>query len=79
MKKEDFYDSLRYAGENSIFRLKWDRGNGSIERFVSFDGFDSKGEPLLKLKDSKDYLNVRLIGGYDSIISLQDCSADGMC
>lgn len=79
MKKEYLYNVLKNSEENSVHRISWDRGNGSIDRLVSFEGFDSRGEPRLKFKDSSDYLDFRLIGGYDSVISLEDCSADGMC
>ena len=72
MKKDKFYEILKSSEDNPafhFFKIEWDRGNGLIERRVSFEGFDSTNKPLLHLEDSNDYLNIDRIGGYDSIKS----------
>jgi hypothetical protein len=67
MEKEKIYAILNSSEENSRFRIVWDRGNGLVDRIVSFERFNLKEEPLLRLEDSKDYLDINRIGGYDSI------------
>ena len=79
MEKEKFYEIIK-SSENSsafdMFQIKWDRGNGIIERRVIFEGFDSIDKPLLHLEDSRDYLDINRIGGYDSIKSLTRIHSD---
>jgi hypothetical protein len=72
MEKEDFYRTLKDFEENlTTCNIKWDRGNGTIERLVRFGGFDKQNIPVLYF-DGGVRLDFDLIGGYSKIISIQD-------
>jgi hypothetical protein len=79
MEKNEVCNYLNKFEKNSIHKLIWDRGNGNIERLVAFEGFDPRGNPKLHLGDSGNYLDILLIGGYFSIISIQEECPDGFC
>jgi len=79
MEKDEFYGILKDQIHNptfNIFKIEWDRGNGLIERRVFFEGFNSEDKPLLRLKDSKDYLDIDRIGGYSSVKNLSRLMTD---
>jgi hypothetical protein len=81
MDEKTVYELLKSSEDNpafNIFKIEWDRGNGVIERRVSFEGFDSKNKPLLHLADSDNYLNIDRIGGYSSIKSLVRLMTDDL-
>jgi hypothetical protein len=72
MEETQFKRILSSSCPFTFFDIAWDRGNGTIERKVFFEGFDIIGKPRLKLKDSRAYFNPNWIGGYNPIISLKE-------
>ena len=73
MEKNEFCTKLREYPKSSEFMLEWDRGNGSLERVVVFWGF-KKTTPRLYFKqgfkEGRNLVDIKRIGGYESIISL---------
>jgi hypothetical protein len=69
MEKEKVYEYFRGFEKYSIHTLKWDRGNGELERMVRFDGFDEEGNLKLTFPEGETQLDIEKIGGYNSIIS----------
>jgi len=70
MKKDEFYNKLNCLEKDSFIKLRWDRGNGELERTVRFAGFDDKKNPQLYL-EGETCLDIEKIGGYNSIISVE--------
>jgi len=71
MEKEILNQELKKSSLNSKFTLKWDRGNGFLEKIVYFNGFDEKDDALLFfIKAIYTRLDIEKIGGYDSILSI---------
>ena len=77
MEKEKFYEELKKIGKYSPISLKWDRGNGVLERMAYFSGFDEDNNPIIHFENSM--LDIEKIGGYESIISVQEECPDGAC
>lgn len=78
MEKNEVYGILEKLEKYSIVSLKWNRGNGELESLVRFDGFDEDKNPKLILV-GETQLDIRMIGGYPAIISVQEECPDGMC
>jgi hypothetical protein len=72
MNEEEFCAILQSAGVSTTLKLKYQGKKGEIERRVASEGFDFKGKPRVRLKDSRAYFNPNWIGGYDKIISLKE-------
>ena len=79
MKKDEICKYLDEFEKNSVFALMWNRGNGILERMVAFEGFDEKGNPILHFRNKGEYLDIEKIGGYSSILSIQEEHPDGYC
>ena len=77
MEKENFDKILQNAGPFTDFIIKYSNRNKTIERKLISEG--ETGKLKLKFKDSGAYLNVNLIGGYDSISYLREELPTGMC
>jgi hypothetical protein len=69
MEKEYFYKKLNSYPVGSLLNLRWDRGNGTLERKVRFRGF--KDDSPLLFFEGGSLLDIEKIGGYNSIISFQ--------
>ncbi len=69
MKKIIFYETLKGLEKGTTLKLKWDRGNGTLEGTVCFEGF-RKDCPLLYF-EGKTLLDIDKIGSYNSIISIE--------
>lgn len=78
MEKNLIYETLKNFEKYSILSLSWDRRNGTIEKMVCFEGFDKNNQPLFNLGDNT-LLDIKKIGGYSSIISIQEECPDGHC
>jgi hypothetical protein len=78
MEKETVYNKLKDLREYTICSIKWDRGNGPLERLVRFEGFDEQKNPLLYLI-GETLFDIEKIGGYNSIISVEEECPDGHC
>ena len=68
MEKKILCETLEKLEIGSRLKLKWDRGNGSLEETVRFEGF-KKDYPLLYFNGGA-LLDIDKIGGYGSIISI---------
>ena len=69
MEKSELYNKLDEFEKDSFHTLRWDRGNGALERTVRFGGFDENKKPLLYF-EGETCLDIEKIGGYDSITFL---------
>ncbi len=79
MNKEEVYETLRNLG-TSIARITWDRGNGKLDELVYFDGeFDSEQNPKMYFANGRAQLDIKKMGGYSSIISIEEECPDGYC
>lgn len=68
MEKSIFYETLKGFEKGTMLKLKWDRGNGTLEGIVCFEGFE-ENSPLLYF-NNRVLLDIDKIGGYNSIISI---------
>ena len=78
MDKIQVYETLKSFEKYSIVNVKWDGRNGELEALVRFDGFDKDNNPQLILS-GKNSLDIEKIGGYSSIISIEEECPDGYC
>jgi hypothetical protein len=78
MEKDEVYGKLKNLEEYTIVKVKWDRGNGPLEKMVCFGGFDKQENPLLYISNEM-LLDIEKIGGYNSIISIDEECPDGHC
>jgi hypothetical protein len=78
MEKSAVYETLKNFEKYTIVSVKWDRGNGPLERMVRFEGFDKQKNPLLYVTNEA-LLDIEKIGGYNSIISVEEECPDGAC
>jgi len=58
--------------------LKWKTRNGELDGLVRFDGFDEEKNPRL-IQSGGVLLDIEKIGGYSSILSIQEEHPDGYC
>ena len=79
MEKNEIYDYVSSFIKNQEYILKWDRGNGVLEGIVRFDGFDSNNDLRFLFQDNKTKLDIKTIGGYSSITSIEGLELDGIC
>ena len=79
MEKNEIYDYVSSFIKTQEYILKWDRGNGVLEDIFLFDGFDNDKNPKLFFRESRAQLDIKAIGGYPSIISIEGLELDGIC
>lgn len=67
MNKEKIYKNLEsYRGH---ILMEWNRGNGLLRKIFFLERFDKNKNPILKT-NFNEKINLELIGGYESIVSL---------
>lgn len=76
MIEKEFYRKLEEIPLMSKIKITWDRGNGPLELSVLYRGINNLIKtntiPRLYIKESKTYLDIEKIGGYNSIISIKN-------
>lgn len=70
MEKEAVIKKLEILPFGAKLNLSWDRGNGELERMVSFEGFDKEGNPQFYV--GGNFLSIEKIGGYSSLIAIEE-------
>ena len=78
MEKSAVYQYLSNFELYSIHKLIWAGRDGELETMVSFEGFDESEKPKLIQKGNVP-LDIEQIGGYSSILSIQEECPDGHC
>jgi hypothetical protein len=78
MKPKEYYKIINSYPIDSEFLIKIDRGNGPIEREVILKYDKDNKNKEFYFKESMEKLDLRLIGGLENILSLQEV-LDGMC
>jgi len=78
MDKKIFNKKLGKLEKNSLIRLEWDRGNGTLHELFRFGGFDKNNNPLLYLEQDTLF-DIESVGGYNSIISMNREYLDHDC
>lgn len=78
MEKDTVYKYLDSFEIYSFHTLTWAGRNGQLEAMVRFDGFDEFDKPTL-IQQGNIPLDIEKIGGYSSILSIQEECPDGHC
>jgi hypothetical protein len=76
MEEKLFLGKLRSLEKGTMCHMSWDRQNGPVNNFLRYNGFDENNVPKMYFPGGTR-LNFRLIGGYLSIISLEEECPDG--
>lgn len=75
-RRREVHEQLGRYQVNQILSLKTDRGNGSIENLIRWEGFGEDGQPQIRFVGGA-LLDIRLIGGYKHIVSIREECPDG--
>jgi hypothetical protein len=77
-RREEVHKILGGLERGTIISIVTDRSNGQVPNMARFDGPDSEGEPIIYFNGGAR-LDIGAIGGYKSIISIQEECPDGAC
>ncbi|NMB66820.1 hypothetical protein GYA25_02065 [Candidatus Woesearchaeota archaeon] len=78
MKFKEYHKIIDSYPIDSEFLIKIDRGNGPIEREVILKYDELSKNKEFYFKESMEKLDLRLVGGIENILSLEEIP-DGIC
>ena len=74
--KEKFLAKIKTFKKGAYLSMTWDRNNGTITKILRYEGIDKNGVPEMYFPGNTR-LRFDLIGGYNSVLSLQEECPNG--